>query len=550
MNSPYPELILVNGNIHTMDARQPQVEALAVALGRIIAIGSSAAVRALAGPETRVLDAKGQLVLPGFNDAHVHFIDGGFQLANVDLRGATSPEDFVRRLEAYVDARKAGGAVANAWITGGEWDHESWAGAPLPDREWIDAITPDIPVFVKRLDGHMALANSRALTLAGIGPETVAPPGGAIERDSSGRRITGLLKDTAMDLVSTKIPATTRAQRLHAAQAATDYAATLGVTSVQDVLAGSDVAIYSELQERGLLKTRVYAVWPMPKAEALLTTGLRAGFGSPMVRVGALKSFSDGSLGSGTAWFFEPYADQPGNVGLPGGEMFPDGALAERVRTADRAGLQVLIHAIGDRANHEVLSIFEAAIRANGPRDRRFRIEHAQHLRPGDIARFAESGIVASVQPYHAADDGRWAGKRIGPERCRMTYAFRSLLNAGVRLAFGSDWTVAPLNPLTGIETAVTRQTLDGAHPQGWNPEQKLSVQEAVEGYTIGSAFAEFQEHEKGSLTPGKLADLVVLERDIFRIPPEEIGATHVALTMVGGSIVFESKGISTGRTQ
>ena len=319
-----------------------------------------------------------------------------------------------------------------------------------------------------------------------------------------------------MSLVSDKIPAPTAEERLAHARAATEHAARLGVTSVQDMSGGDAIAVYEALRRRGELKTRIYAVAPLPQWRHAVEAGLRAGTGDAWLRRGGLKGFADGSLGSTTAWFFEPYLDSPGTCGLPSDEMFPEGAMLERVRRADRAGLQVMIHAIGDRANDQVLSIFEQVARDNGPRDRRFRIEHAQHLRMADIPRFARSRVIASMQPYHCADDGRWAEKRIGAERAKGTYAFRSLLDAGAVLAFGTDWNVAPLDPLQGIAAAVTRCTLDGKHPAGWVPEQKITVEEAVRAYTVGSAHAEFAEREKGQLAPDMLADFVLLSQDIF----------------------------------
>jgi predicted amidohydrolase YtcJ len=530
-----PDLVVDNALVRTLEEQPPRAEAVAVLNGRIVAVGPSREIKALAGPGTRVIDAGGKLVLPGFNDAHVHFLGGGLELANVQLRDAATPAEFARRIGEHARQLAPG-----RWITGGGWDHERWPGAPLPAKALVDPVTPDTPVFVDRLDGHMALANSRALALAGVTRETKDPPGGLIVRDPRTGEPTGLLKDAAMGLVSRKIPFPTRAERLAAARAATAHAASLGVTSVQDMSAGEDLGVYQELFERGELKTRIYAMSPLTSWERLRAAGVRAGFGNDWLRLGGLKAFSDGSLGSSTAWFFEPYADGPDNYGLPSDEMVPEGAMARRVQAADQAGLQVMIHAIGDRANAAVLSLYEATARANGPRDRRFRIEHAQHLRPADIPRFAAARVIASVQPYHAADDGRWAEKRLDPRRLQGAYAFRSLLDSGARLAFGSDWTVAPLNPLLGIAAAVTRQTLDGKHPEGWIPEQKITVEEAVRAYTAGSACAEFTENVKGTIRPGKLADLVVLSEDIFTLPPKSISNTRVVMTIVGGRVVFE----------
>jgi len=531
------DLIIVNGNMHTMDRNHPTAEAIAIDGNRIIAVGSNDEIKKLAGANTKVIDAKGQLVLPGFNDAHVHFMSGGFQLSSVDLRDANTPQEFAERIRDF-----AGKLPKGRWITGGDWDHERWPDAKLPTKELIDRYTPDTPVFVNRLDGHMALANSLALKLAGVSRETKDPDGGVIVRDSKTGEPTGILKDAAQSFVWKVIPAASFEEKLAAARAATNHAASLGVTSVQDMSAGADVGVYQTLLDRGELKTRVYAVWPLPGWDRLARTGVRAHFGSAMLRTGGLKGFADGSLGSTTALFFEPYLDAPNTSGIPSDEMFPEGAMLERVRGADRAGLQVIIHAIGDRANDNILSIYERVEKENGDRDRRFRIEHAQHLRPQDITRFARDKVIASMQPYHAIDDGRWAEKRIGPERAKTTYAFRSLLDSGAMLAFGTDWTVAPLSPMLSIYAAVTRRTLDGKHPNGWIPEQRISVEEAIRAYTVGSAFAEFQENEKGTITPGKLADIVILARDIFKIDPKEIEKVKVVTTIMDGRVIYEVK--------
>ena len=529
------DLIIVNATVRTMDTGHPLAEAVAVSGNRIAAVGAADEIRKLAGPRTSLIDAGGKLVLPGFNDAHVHFLNGGFELSGVDLRGSRSPAEFAERLGRFAAQTPKG-----RWVTGGEWDHERWPGAPLPAKELIDPVTPATPVFVRRLDGHMALANSLALKLAGVTRDTKDPAGGVIVRNPATGDPTGVLKDAAMSLVYKIIPPATFEEKLAAARAATEYAAKLGVTSVQDMSAGADVGVYQELLRRGELQTRIYAVAPLPAWDRLGHAGLRAAFGDAMLRVGGLKGFSDGSLGSSTALFFEPYADSPGTRGLPSDEMFPDGAMRQRVLDADRAGLQVMIHAIGDRANDEILSIYEQVATTNGARDRRWRIEHAQHLRPQDIPRFGRAHVIASMQPYHCADDGRWAEKRIGEERCKTTYAFRSLLDSGAILAFGSDWTVAPLDPLQGIAAAVTRRTLDGKHPNGWIPDQKITVEEAVRAFTVGSAFAEFQERVKGTISAGKLADLILLDRDIFKTDPTEIEKAKVVMTVVDGRVLFD----------
>lgn len=532
-----PDLIVINAKVRTMDPMQPAAEAVAVLGNRIVAIGNDPDIRKLAGPHTRVIDARKQLLLPGFNDAHVHFLSGGFQLSSVDLRDANSTEEFAARIKSFAEKIPAG-----RWITGGDWDHERWPDAKLPTKELIDGVTPNTPVFVNRLDGHMALANSLALKLAGVTRDTADPPGGLIVRNPQTGEPTGVLKDAAMSYVWKVVPPASFEEKLAAARAASEYAARLGVTSVQDMSAGADVGVYQTLLNRRELKTRIYAVSPLPGWERLARTGVRAHFGSDMLRIGGLKGFADGSLGSTTAYFYEPYVDAPDNRGLAGDEMFPEGAMLGRVRDADRAGLQIMIHAIGDRANDTILSIFEQVTRENGNHDRRFRIEHAQHLRREDIARFGRDQVIASMQPYHAIDDGRWAEKRIGKERAKTTYAFRSLLDAGATLAFGTDWSVAPLNPMLSIYAATTRRTLDGKNPNGWIPEQKISVEEAVRAYTAGSAYAEFSEDVKGTIAPGKLADLVILSKDIFTLAPAEIETVNVVMTIVDGRVVYEAR--------
>jgi hypothetical protein len=462
---------------------------------------------------------------------------GGFSLANVDVRDAQSPQEMARRLGDY--ARKL---PKGRWILGGDWDHERWPDAPLPTREMIDAATPDHPVWINRLDGHMGLANSLALKLAGVTRETKDPPGGVIVRDAKTGEPTGVLKDAAEELVDRAVPAKTFEEKHIAARAATEHAAQVGVTSLTDMSAGEDVGLYQYMLEHSELKTRIYAIRSIVSWETLAKTGVRAAFGSDMLRIGGLKGFADGSLGSSTALFFEPYSDTPNTRGLLFDQMLPEGIMLKRVEGADKLGLQIMIHAIGDEANKRILDIYQQAADKNGPRDRRFRIEHAQHLRASEIPRFGKQKVVASMQPYHAADDGRWCDKRIGPERSKGTYAFRSLLENGAVLAFGSDWTVAPLNPMEGLKAAVTRQTLDGKHPNGWHPEQKLTLDEAIRAFTVGSAYAEFAENVKGTIAPGKLADLVMLDRDLYAVPPTEIDQARVLLTVMDGRIVHEAK--------
>lgn len=530
-----PDLIIYNGRITTVDDRRPEVEAVAALDGMIVAVGGSDEIRALAGDKTRLIDLGGRRVVPGFNDAHVHFLDGGMGLASVQLRDAGSEEEFARRIGEFASKMTKG-----RWLLNGNWDHENWKPARLPTRQLIDSVTTDNPVFINRLDGHMALANSLALKLAGITRATQDPPGGAIVRDEAGEP-TGVLKDAAMNLVYRVIPAPGEDEMIEAIRAAMRYAAGNGVTSVQDMSASPElVRVYQKLLRAGELTVRISGHQPLSQWERLAAVGIKAGFGGPMLKLGGLKGFADGSLGSTTALFFEPYLDDPKTSGLPSDELIPESRMLERIVSADSAGLQLAVHAIGDKANSIILDHFAEAVRRNGERDRRFRIEHAQHLRPEDIRRFGSQKVIASMQPYHAIDDGRWAENRIGPERAKGTYAFRSLLDAGAVLAFGSDWYVAPMEPLMGIYGAVTRRTLDGKNPGGWIPAEKISVAEAVKAFTLGSAFASFDEKIKGSIEPGKLADMVVLSEDIFSIDPATIDKVKVNMTIFGGRVVFE----------
>ena len=531
------DLALINGSVWTGNPGQPWAEAVAVRGERIFRVGTTSEVRKLAGEGASIVDLKGKLVLPGFIDSHTHFLAGGFTLSSVELREAKSRKEFVAKIEA-----KARSLGRGEWVINGDWDHQQFSPPELPRREWIDAVTPANPVCVNRFDGHMVLANSLALKLAGITRETPVPPGGEIVKDPETGEPSGILKDAAMELVYAKIPEPSFEQKLQAAAASLGEAAANGVTSVHEMADASSFEVFEELDRRNKLSARLYVYIPITQVDLLSRLKIKSPFGNPRLKIAGLKGFVDGSLGSGTACFFEPYADDPKTSGLLHEQMFPEGIMEKRVLEADKAGLQVAIHAIGDRANNLLLDIFERVIAADGPRDRRWRVEHAQHLRPSDIARFGRLGLIASVQPYHLIDDGRWAEKKIGRERAKTTYAFHSLLEAGATLAFGSDWTVAPLSPVAGIYAAVTRRTLDGKNPAGWVPEQKISVEDAVKSYTVNGAFAEFTEGEKGSIAEGKLADLVVLSRDIFKIPAEEINGAEVLMTVFDGKIIHQRK--------
>jgi len=526
-----PADLVVYGRVWTGDSARPWARAVAVRGDTIVAVGDRLAVRTLVGPGTQVLDNGSALVVPGFGDAHTHFIDGGIQLLAVDLRDAGSPREFVQRLAAFARTQHPG-----RWITGGDWDHERWPGSPLPRHQWIDSVTSGNPVFVSRLDGHMGVANAVALRLAGIGRQTPDPPGGVIVRDSAGEP-TGVLKDNAMDLVGRLQPEPTAEEADSALTRAMRHAAAHGVTTVHVMsYTWGDFAAFRRARARDAQITRIRVYLPMAAWRMLSDTVRALGRGDDWLSWGGVKGFMDGSLGSMTAAFYAPYLDAPESRGL----LVTDSAVMRRmILGADSAGLQVAVHAIGDRANAMLLQFFAEAVAANGPRDRRFRDEHAQHLRQADIPRFGALGVIASMQPYHTIDDGRWAAKRLDPARLAGTYVFRSLLASGAHLAFGSDWTVAPLDPVWGLYAAVTRRTLDNRNPGGWYPKEKIDLDQALRAYTAGVAYAGFTEDRAGVLRPGMQADLVLLDRDLFRISPEQINRARVRATVVGGRVVY-----------
>ncbi|MCB0610869.1 MAG: amidohydrolase [Lewinella sp.] len=523
------DFLILNAKIWS-DGMTDPYDAVAIKEDTILAVGFSDDLKARISPETRLIDAGGAFLCPGFIDSHVHFLQGGANLNSVQLRDADSPEEFIRRIADF--AKKA---PAGSWITGGDWNHESWGGE-LPDRNWIDSVTAGHPVFINRLDGHMALANTKAMELAGIKANAADVPGGAIVRDASGR-ITGIFKDNAMDVFYSAIPAPGPDQEDRDLQAAMAYVASHGVTSVHHMGTFADLAVFERNRKNGRLITRIYAATPLGQWEELVKKTEADGKGDDWLHWGALKGFVDGSLGSHTAAFFEPFTDSPADTGL---YVNTAENLRSWIMGADKSGLHVVVHAIGDRANNLILNIYEETEKADGPRDRRFRVEHAQHLKPADIPRFARLGVIPSMQPYHAIDDGCWAEKVIGPERCKTTYAFRSLLDSGATPAFGSDWFVAPPIPLEGIYAAVSRRTLDGKNPDGWVPEQKITAEEALKAYTSGAAYSAFEDGKKGRIEKGKLADLVLLDTDLIHADPEAIRSAKVLWTMVGGKLVFE----------
>lgn len=537
---PVADLVLVHGKVWTGATALPEAEAVAVSGTHILAVGASEAMLKLAAPGARIVELHGRRVLPGFNDAHVHVIWGGEQLVSVHLTDAASQSEFRERIAAF--ARKA---PKGSWIANGSWDHERWTPVALPTHQLIDDVTLDNPVAVTRTDGHMLLANAYAMRLAGIDKNTKDIPGGVIVRDADGNP-TGIFKDAAVPLILKMIPEQQEPQVEAEFLAAQAVAAENGVTSFQDMAMLDDkqgptkVRALESLQRQGKLKIRVAENLRLSAAVPMAELGIEADFKDGLFHVGGLKSFADGGLGASTAWFFEPYSDSPANSGIAGAQMQDQEKLYAEFKQADQAGLQLITHAIGDRANHEILNMYERLEKEDGPRDRRLRIEHAQHLKSEDIPRFASLHVIASVQPFHAIDDGRWAEKRIGPERIKNTYAFRSLIDSGATVAFGSDWPVAPLSPLIGIYAAVTRRTIDGKNPDGWQPQQKVTVAEAVKAYTYGAAFAEGEERVKGTIEAGKLADLIVLSEDIFAIDPIRIQDVKVDSTYLGGSLIYQ----------
>lgn len=528
------DLILYNGSVWTVNPDQPWAEAVAISGENILAVGYSKVVQKLKGKATESIDLQGAFVLPGFIDSHTHFLQGGFSLSSIQLYEVKSREDFIAKIRERAESIKKG-----EWILNGNWDHQKFDPPLLPHKNWIDSVTPENPVCIYRHDGHMVLVNSVAMMLAGITEDTLSPPGGEIIKDPLTGKLTGILKDAAIGLVSKHIPESTLDEKVKSAAAALNHAAQIGLTTIHDMNYEESAAALEQLFKDKKLSARIHGYLPISQHEYLSTIKSKIPPNQFYLTIGGLKGFVDGSLGSATALFFEPYADNPLTSGLLAPDMFPDGEMEKRIFQADKEGLQLAVHAIGDRANHLILDIFERVIKQNGVRDRRWRIEHAQHLLPDDMIRFAELGILASMQPYHAIDDGRWAEKKIGPDRARTTYAFQSLLEKKTVITFGSDWTAAPMNPLLGIYAAVTRNTLDGKNPEGWFPEQKISLEEAIRAYTLNGAYAEFAEGKKGSLEEGKYADIVVLNNNLFDIPQDDIPQTQVLMTIVGGKIVY-----------
>lgn len=530
-SAPHPKADnVVIGKIWTGNPNQPWADALATKGDTIAAIGGRDDLAPWIGDSTQVIRIPdGQLITPGFIDNHVHFVDGGYRLSSVQLKDAKTKEEFVQRIADYAKTVPPG-----TWIMGGDWDNEKWGGQ-LPERNWIDAVTPNNPVWVNRFDGHMSLANTAAMKAAGLGDKVADVPGGAIERKNG--KLTGIFKDNASAFIDKAVPPPTNEQEDRALEAAMNYVASHGVTSVTNM--SGNWPAYERAHDQKRLITRIYAGTSLYNWKDLVAKIQERGIGDAWLRYGNVKQFVDGSLGSHTAAFFKPFEDTPKDSGF---FLTPPEELYRAIKTADSAGLHLMVHAIGDKGIRTLLDIFERVQKENGPRDRRFRVEHLQHIHPNDIPRLKQLGVIASMQPYHAIDDGRFADKYIGPERSKTTYAFKSLMDAGAMVAFGSDWFVAPPTPLEGIYAAVTRRTLDDKNPDGWVPEQKISVEDALKAYTINGAYATFDEKIKGSLEPGKLADFVLIDRDITTIDPAQIRDAKVLRTVVGGKVVYVAR--------
>lgn len=520
------DLIVTNANIWTGNNQQPRAQAMAIAGDTILAIGTTQEIEKLKGINTKEIEAAGKFITPGFIDSHVHLLTGGRSLLSVDLRDASTPKEFSKRITDF-----AKGLSNGEWILEGNWDHTLWGGE-LPRKEWIDELTKDHPVALYRLDGHMVFANSAALEFAGIDKNTPEVANGKIIRDDKGNP-TGILKSNAMNLLLDKIPPMSAQQKGQSFQAAMEYFLSNGVTSVHDVDSTECYETARQYQANNKAGVRIYSIKPVYKWKQLV--GKERG-DTKWLKRGGVKGFVDGSLGSHTAAFHHAYSDKADDKGF---FIFDQKKLYQWITDADKADLQVMVHAIGDNAIHTLLNIFERVIQENGKKDRRLRIEHAQHLATKDISRFSDLGVIASMQPYHAIDDGRWAEEVIGPERIKTTYAFKSLLDANATLAFGSDWAVAPASPLYGIYAAVTRRTLDDKNPTGWVPEQKITVEQALQAYTKDAAYASFEEDIKGTLEVGKLADFVVIDEDITTIDPIKIREVKILQTYVGGKKVF-----------
>ncbi|MFZ3258786.1 MAG: amidohydrolase [Candidatus Acidiferrales bacterium] len=528
------DLVLTNGDVYTVDSARPRAQAIAIRGEKIVAVGPSDEIHAWIGPQTRVIDLHGRFAMPGFNDAHVHLASAGMAKLTVNFEGAKSLAEFQQRIRAALKNYRPG-----EWITGSGWDHTLWPEKRFPTRWDLDTVSKDHPVIFSRVDGHVAVANSLALKMAGITKDTADPTGSHIVRDAKTGEPNGMLEeDGAMRLVYMHVPPPSHELRERAIELALADAVSHGVTSIQDYSTWDDFLVYRELKNEGKLPLRIteWLTFMQPLAQ-LEEERREGGTTDPWLKTGTLKAFMDGSLGSRTAAMLAPYSDDPSTSGI----LRVDPAELNRMCIErDKAGFQLNFHAIGDRANRVALDAFAAVLAANGPRDRRDRVEHAQIVAPEDFARFAELHVIASMQPSHLLDDRRWAEARIGPERAKGAYAWNTMRKDGVRLAFGTDYPVEGIDPLRGLYECVTRELPEGGPPDGWEPQEKLPMDVCVYDYTAASAYAEFEEGRKGQLKPGMFADIVVYPADITRMPPAELLHTSTDMTIAGGRAVYE----------
>jgi predicted amidohydrolase YtcJ len=532
--STVPDVIFFDAVIYTgigFAEDNPQVvEAMAIGGGKVLAVGTTEEITRLAGPKTRLrdLNSSSTFVFPGFNDAHVHLGDAGHKKLNVDLTGVQSLAEMLTKIQTFANDTPAG-----HWLTGGNWDHTLWASKTLPTRQDLDKVTGGHPTFLDRIDGHIALANSAALAAAGITGKTVPPQGGAIDLDSKGEP-TGILRETAQGMIYKIIPPPSQEERLRGDELAIADALTHGVTSVQDFSEWDDFLIYEELEREGKLNLRIteWLTFKMPLDE-LIKMRAHHDANDPMLHTGFLKGFMDGSLGSRTAAMKAPYSDDPANTGLP---QYTQDQLNKMVVERARAGFQIGFHAIGDEAASMALNAFD---QSGVSRAARNRIEHAQVVDPADIPRFKKLGIIASMQPSHVLTDMNWAEDRLGPKRAAYSYAWKAFLDAGVPLAFGTDYPVEPITPFRGVYAAVTR--MNEAGTKTYFPQNKITHGQALYAYTQGSAYAEFAEKHKGKLVPGYDADFVLLDRNIDKIGGQGILATEVRETWVDGKQVYSN---------
>lgn len=527
-------LALINGDIYTVASQPSHAQAIAIQGEKIVAVGSNDDIHAWIGPRTRVIDLHGRFAMPGFNDAHTHLASAGMAKLTVNFEGAKSLAEFQQRIRAALKNYKPG-----EWITGSGWDHTLWPEKRFPTRFDLDAVSKDHPMIFGRVDGHVAVANSLALKLSGVTKDTPDPSAGHIVRDPQTGEPNGMLEeDAAMSLVYRRVPPVSHERRRRAIELALADAVSHGVTSIQDYSTWQDFLIYRELKQEGKLPLRITEWLTFTEPLAKLEEERREGTTTdPWLKTGSLKAFMDGSLGSRTAAMLAPYSDDPSTSGIL--RMQPKELNAMSIER-DKAGFQLNFHAIGDKANRIALDAFAAVRAANGPRDRRDRIEHAQVVAPDDFARFAELHVIASMQPVHLLDDERWAGARLGPERSKGAYAWNTMRKHGVRLAFGTDYPVEGIDPLRGLYACVTRELPEGGPSGGWEPQEKLPMDVCIYDYTAGSAYGEFEENIKGQIKPGMLADIVVYPVDITRIPAPQLLHTSPDITIAGGRVVYE----------